>query len=168
MPGSTLGFSTIEKRNSLLHIYIDADACPVKDEIYKVAKRYSLSVSVVSNSWMRTPEEDWIELVVVKQGADEADDWIVEQVEENDIVITGDIPLAARCIDKRAKVLGLKGRPFTEENVSDALATRDLLKDLRENGMMTRGPAPFSSKDRSSFLQGLDRIVHSIRREANI
>lgn len=147
-------------------IYVDADACPVKEEIYKVARRYRLEVTLVSNSWMRTPEDPRIRLVVVGKGADEADDWIVEEVRADDIVITGDIPLAARCIDLGARVLGLKGKPFTEENVSNALATRDLLKNLRDEGLMTGGPAPFEKKDRSRFLQGLDQIIQSVLRQA--
>ena len=148
----------------MLHIYVDADACPVKDEIYKVAKRYELPVTLVANSYMRYPGGDGVKLVVVDKGLDEADDLIVELVEPDDIVITGDIPLAARCIDKGACVLGHKGRPFTAENVGDALASRQLLKQLREQGVMGGGPPPFDKKDRSLFLQQLDQMVNSIRR----
>lgn len=149
----------------MLHIYVDADACPVKDEVYKVALRYGLSVTLVANSWMNTPGGDWLKLVVVDKGLDEADDWIVDQADTDDIVITGDIPLAARCLDKGARVLGHKGRPFTAENVSEALATRQLLAQLRDQGVMMGGPAPFAPKDRSLFLQQLDQMVHAIRRE---
>lgn len=152
----------------MLHIYVDADACPVKDEVYRVAKRYRLRVTVVSNSWMRTPDEDWVALEVVGKGADVADDWIAEAVEEDDVVVTGDIPLAARCIDAGAKVLGLRGRPFTEENVSNALATRNLLKDLRDQGIMSGGPSGFRKQDRSQFLQGLDQIIQEIRRRRGV
>ncbi len=148
----------------MLHIYIDADACPVKSEIYKVAERYGLPVTLVANSFMRIPSGDQIKLVVVDKGLDEADDWIVEQAEKDDIVITGDIPLAARCLDKEAHVLGHKGRPFTTENVGDALATRQLLSQLRDQGIMMGGPPPFAKKDRSLFLQQLDQMIQTIKR----
>ena len=150
----------------MLEIYIDADGCPVKDEVYKVAARYSMKVRLAANSWMRTPEGDHIELVIVDDHKDAADDWIVEHVEEHDIVITGDILLAARCIEKGASVLGLKGRPFTEDNIGGAVATRNLMSDLRDSGERTRGPAAFEKKDRSQFLQSLDRMVHAVRRQA--
>lgn len=146
-------------------VLVDADACPVKDEIYRVAKRYDLRVILVSNSWMRTPERDEVELVVVEKGANVADDWLAEHTEPGDIVVTADILLAARCLDAGAKVIGLKGRMFTEENVGGALATRNLLADLREGGTHTRGPAPFEKKDRSRFLQALDAAVQAVRRE---
>ena len=148
----------------MLHIYIDADACPVKDEVYKVAKRYGLEVTLVANSFMRVPGEAWVKLVVVDKGLDEADDWIVEQVERDDIVITGDIPLAARCLDEGAKVLGHKGKPFTPENVGESLATRQLLAQLRDQGVMMGGPPPFEKKDRSLFLQQLDQMIQAIKR----
>ncbi len=150
----------------MLHIYIDADACPVKSEVYKVAQRYGLSVTLVANSYMRIPGDAHIKLVVVDKGLDEADDWIADQVAKNDIVITGDIPLAARCLDKGAHVLGHKGRPFTEDNVAEALATRQLLTQLRDQGVMMGGPPPFAQKDRSLFLQQLDQMVNAIKREA--
>jgi len=148
----------------MLHIYVDGDACPVKDEVYKVAQRYQLKVTLVANSYMRVPNGDWFKLVVVDSGLDEADDWIVDQVEKDDIVITGDIPLAARCLDKQAQVLGHKGRPFTEENVGEALASRQLLKQLREQGVLMGGPPPFEKKDRSLFLQKLDQMINAIKR----
>ncbi|MBU0741166.1 YaiI/YqxD family protein [bacterium] len=148
----------------MLHIYVDADACPVKDEVYKVARRYGLQVTLVANSYMRHPGGNWIKLVVVGEGLDEADDWIVAQAETDDIVITGDIPLAARCLDEGARVLGHTGRPFTPENVCDALATRQLLTQLRDQGLVEGGPAPFEKKDRSLFLQQLDQMVNMIRR----
>ncbi len=150
----------------MLHIYVDADACPVKDEVYKVAQRYGLKVTLVANSYMRIPGGDWIELVVVDKGLDEADDWIVERAEKDDIVITGDIPLAARCLDQGARVLGHKGRPFTPENVGESLATRQLLSQLRDQGVMMGGPPPFEKKDRSLFLQKLDETVNTIKRDA--
>lgn len=147
----------------MLHIYVDADACPVKDEVYKVARRYGLRVTLVANSWMRVPGGD-VELVVVDQGRDEADDWIAAAVERDDIVVTGDIPLAARCLDRGAKVLGHKGRPFTAANVGEALATRHLQAQLRDQGITGGGPPPFSAKDRSLFLQKLDEMVNAIKR----
>lgn len=141
---------------------MDADACPVKKEIYRVARRYGLNVILVSNSWMRIPDSGWIELVVVKSGPDEADDWIEDHVQEGDIVVTGDIPLASRCLKRGAQVLGNTGRPFTENNIGDVLSLRNLLTDLREQGMITSGPAPMAKKDRSRFLQELDKmIVHT-------
>ena len=148
----------------MLHIYVDADACPVKDEIYKVAQRYGLMVTLVANSYMRIPTGDWLKLVVVEKGLDEADDWIVEQADKGDIVVTGDIPLAARCLDEGARVLGHKGRPFTSENVSESLATRQLLSQLRDQGIMMGGPPPFAKKDRSLFLQQLDQMIITIKR----
>jgi len=148
----------------MLHIYIDADACPVKNEVYKVAQRYGLQVTLAANSFMRIPSGDWIKLVVVDKGLDEADDWIVEQVGQDDIVITGDIPLAARCLDEGALVLGHKGRPFTPENVGESLATRQLLSQLRDQGVMAGGPPPFAQKDRSQFLQKLDQLINEIKR----
>ena len=147
----------------MIHIYIDADACPVKDEVYKVAKRYGLKVTLVANSYMRHPGGD-VDLVVVDKGLDEADDRIVELAGPGDIVITGDIPLAARCIDEGARVLGHKGRPFTAENVGESLATRQLLTQLRDQGVMGGGPPPFAKKDRSLFLQQLDQMIQAIKR----
>lgn len=149
----------------MLHIYVDADACPVKDEIYKVAQRYKLQVTLVANSYMRVPAGEWVELVVVEKGLDLADDWIVERVEVDDIVVTGDFPLAARCLDQGARVLGHKGKPFTDENVGEALATRQLLSQLRDQGIMKGGPPPFAKQDRSLFLQQLDEMINAIRRE---
>ncbi len=148
----------------MLHIYIDADACPVKDEVYKVARRYGLSVTLVANNYMRFPTGESIDLVVVDKGLNEADDWIVDEAGLDDIVITGDIPLAARCLDKGALVLGHKGKPFTPENVGESLATRHLLTQLREQGIMMGGPPPFAQKDRSLFLQQLDQMIQAIKR----
>jgi len=148
----------------MLHIYIDADACPVKNEVYKVATRYDLSVTLVANNYMRYPTGEKVNLVVVDKGLNEADDWIVDEAGDDDIVITGDIPLAARCLDKGSRVLGHKGRPFTPENVGESLATRHLLTQLREQGIMMGGPPPFEQKDRSLFLQQLDQMVQAILR----
>jgi len=145
-------------------IYIDADGCPVKEETYRVAKRYGLKVVLAANSWMRVPASGSIELVVVGDGMDEADDWIAERAGTGDIVVTGDIPLAARCLEKGARVLGLRGKPFTEESIGDALASRELLSHLREAGAVTGGPSAITKKDRSRFLESLDNIVQSVLR----
>jgi uncharacterized protein YaiI (UPF0178 family) len=150
----------------MLHIYIDGDACPVKEETYKVAQRYGLDVTLVANSYMRVPGGSWFKLVVVENGPDAADDWIAATAAKDDIVITGDFPLAARCLDKKARVIGHKGRIFTDENIGDALASRHLLTMLREQGEMTGGPPPFTKKDRSQFLQQLDQTINEIKREA--
>jgi uncharacterized protein YaiI (UPF0178 family) len=145
-------------------IYIDADACPVKDETYKVAARHGLPVMVVANAAMRVPADPGIRLQVVSDGFDAADDWIVEQAGPGDIVITIDIPLADRCLKKGAFVLGHTGRPFTEDNIGDALASREMSSELREMGLISGGPAPFQKKDRGIFLQQLDAAIHSIKR----
>ena len=148
----------------MLNIFVDADACPVKQEVYRVAKRYKLNVTLVAGSWMRIPEGEKITLKVVGQGLDAADAWIVEHLETNDIVVTADIPLAARCVERGAYVLGHTGKPFTEDNIGPALATRNLLSELREAGEVTGGPPPFDKRDRSRFLQGLDKAVNEILR----
>ena len=148
----------------MLHIFVDADACPVKQEVFRVANRYRLGVTLVANSWMRTPKEPWITLKVVADGFDAADDWIVEQVQPYDLVITADILLANRCLKKGARALGSGGEPFTEDNIGQAVATRDLLSDLRNTGEITGGPPPFKKRDRSRFLQQLDNAVQAIRR----
>ncbi len=150
----------------MLHIYVDADSCPVKDEVYKVAKRYGLEVSVVAASWLRLPKEDWIHLEVVKEtgSLDAADDWIVDQIDVGDIVVSEDIILASRCLEKGARALNPRGRVFTPESIGEALATRELMADLREAGTITGGPAPFGKTDRSRFLQQLDEIVNSVKR----
>ena len=149
----------------MLHIYVDADACPVKQEVYRVAKRYRLDDTLVANSWMRVPDERWLRLEVVGEGFDAADDWIVEQVQPHDIVITADIPLASRCIKEGARVIGTTGKPFTEDNIGSVLATRDLLSELRGAGEITGGPPPLQKRDRSRFLQQLDEVIQSIRRK---
>ncbi len=148
----------------MLHIFVDADACPVKKEVYRVANRYRLDVTLVANAWMRIPNEPWISLEVVTDGFDAADDWIVEHVQPHDIVVTADILLASRCVKKGARAIGPSGKPFTEENIGDAVATRDLLSELRGAGEMTGGPPPLQKRDRSRFLQKLDEVIQSIRR----
>ena len=145
-------------------IYVDADACPVKDEVYRVAQRYGLKVRLVSNAWLRAPNEEWVEVVVVGAELDAADAWIVEHVTEDDIVVTADIPLAALCLEKGSSVLGPRGRPFTEASIGGALAPRELMSQLREMGEVTGGPPAFEKRDRSQFLQALDQVVHAIRK----
>src|SRR5262245_54728354 len=151
----------------MLTIFVDADACPVKDEVYQVARRYQLPVKVVANASLRVPAEALVELVVCP-GFGAADDWIAEQVGRGDIVITADIPLAARCLAKEARVLGPKGHPFTEHEIGSALATRDLMEQLRQGGTMTGGPAAMAPKDRSRFLSKLDEAVNAVRRARDI
>ena len=145
-------------------IYIDADACPVKEEVYRVARRYGIKVFVVANAPIRVPNEDLIELVVVRGGFDAADDRIVEDASAGDIVITSDIPLADRCIRSGARVLSPKGVEFTEDAIGNALATRALLDMLRQSGEFGGGPAPFAKVDRSRFLGKLDELIHTVRR----
>jgi uncharacterized protein YaiI (UPF0178 family) len=146
------------------HIFIDADACPVKEEVYRVAARYALKVFVVANSFIRTPRDALIELVSVGQGFDAADDWIAERAGNEDIVITADIPLAGRCLKAGATVIGPTGKPFTESSIGMALAMRELMTDLRAMGEVAGGPPPFSRRDRSAFLSALDAAVTRLRR----
>lgn len=148
-----------------MHIYVDADACPVKEEVYRVARRYALPVTLVANAPQRIPDDERFDLVVVREGMDVADDWIAEHAGEGDIVITADIPLAARCVRNGARVIGTTGRPFTEDNVGGALATRDILSELRGAGAFTPGPPPFEKRDRSRFLQALDTAIQAIRQQ---
>lgn len=145
-------------------IYIDADACPVKDEVYRVARRYGLRVAVAANAAMRVPRDALVELIVCR-GFGEVDDWIAERVGRGDIVITSDIPLAARCLEKEARVLDPKGNAFSENDIGAALALRELMGQLRQDGSVTGGPAPMNAKDRSRFLSKLDETIHAIRRE---
>jgi len=149
----------------MLHIFIDADACPVKNEVYRVASRYKLDVTLVANSWMRVPDESSIVLEVVGGDFDEADDWIVQHVQPHDIVITSDILLASRCLKEGACAIGATGKSFTDDNIGDAVASRSLMAGLRESGEITGGPAPMKKTDRSRFLQELDKVIQSIRRE---
>lgn len=145
-------------------IFIDADACPVKDETYRVAGRYGLHVFVVANSLLNVPREPWIERVVVPDSFDAADDWIAERAGPRSIVVTADVPLASRCVRAGASVLSPAGKPFTDSSVGMALATRNLMQELREAGAITGGPRPFSAKYRSAFLGALDRAVMRLKR----
>ncbi len=149
----------------MLHVFVDADACPVKQEVYRVAQRHHLQVTLVANTFMRVPSEPWIALEVVGDGPDAADDWIAGHVQRHDIVVTADIPLADRCLKQGARVLGITGKPFTEDNIGQALATRNLLSDLRDAGVNAAGPPPMQKRDRSRFLHQLDLMIHAIRRE---
>ncbi len=147
-----------------MQIYVDADACPVKDEVVRVAARHGLLVHMVSNSWMRLAHSPLINRVVVEDGPDAADDWIASQIGSGDIVVTADIPLAARCLKARARVIGPAGKPFTESSIGMALAMRDLMADLREAGQVQGGNLPFTRQDRSRFLQALEQAIQDIRR----
>lgn len=148
----------------MLDIYVDADACPVKDEVYRVAGRYGLKVFVVSNGWMRIPESPLIERVTVTEGLDRADDWIAERCGQGDIVIATDVPLADRCVKAGARVIAPNGRPFTESSIGSDLAVRNLMTVLRETGEIQGGGRPFGKQDRSRFLQALDTTIQAIKR----
>jgi uncharacterized protein YaiI (UPF0178 family) len=145
-------------------LYIDADACPVKDEAVRVAERHGLEIHFVSNSWMRLPEWPLIKRVVVSDGPDAADDWIAERAGKSDIVVTADIPLAARCLKAGARVIGPTGKPFTQDGIGMALALRDLSRHLRETGESKGYNAGFTRADRSRFLQALEEAVRAIER----
>lgn len=147
-----------------LRILVDADACPVKEEIYRVAGRYCLPVSVVSNAIIRIPNDPLVERVIVSDAFDAADDWIAEQADAAAIVITSDILLADRCIKAGASVLAPNGKPFTADSIGSAIATRAIMADLRAGGEQLGGPPPFSKNDRSSFLQALDTVIVRLRK----
>lgn len=146
------------------HIYVDADACPVKDEVYRVADRHGLSVTVVANRFMATPRGGNVRFQLAPEGPDAADDWIAEHVARHDVVVTADIPLAARALAKGAAAIGTTGRPFTENSIGAALASRELMSHLRETGEITGGPKAFVPKDRSRFLQELELAVARAKR----
>ena len=155
---------TEPSRPEPIAIYVDADACPVKEETYKVALRHGLKVFVVSNSPIAVPREAFVERVVVASGADVADDWIASRATRGDVVVTADIPLADRCVKAGASVIAPNGKAFTEATIGAALATRNLMEDLRSAGEMTRGPRPFSPRDRSAFLSALDLAIVRLKR----
>ncbi len=150
-----------------IRIFVDADACPVKPEVYRVAERYGLFVYVVANSFMNVPRSGMIERVIVTQGPDVADDWIVERAGPSDIVITADVPLAGRCVRNGVTVLSPTGKPFDDNAMGMALATRDLMTSLRSAGEQTRGPPPLSRQDISRFLSALDLAVVRLKRKLN-
>lgn len=147
-------------------LYIDADACPVKDEAFRVASRYRLVSHVVSNSFIRLPVSPLIRSVVVDAGPDAADDWIAQRCGPGDIVITQDIPLAKRALDASAQAIGITGKPFTPDSIGAALAGREIAEHLRSIGAATAGPKPFSAADRSRFLQALDAAVQRAMRQS--
>lgn len=148
----------------MTRIYVDADGCPVKLEVLRVAGRYGIQVSVVANSRMNLPADEDVEQVIVGSAFDAADDWIAERVSEGDIVISGDIPLASRCLKQGAQVIDFKGKELTPETIGDAMASRELMAYLRESGVTTGGPRPFEKKDRSRFLHRLDEVIQALRR----
>jgi hypothetical protein len=147
-------------------IYVDADDCPVKEEVYRVAGRYAIPVVLVANSRMRVPEGGGVRLVLAAGGQlDSADDWIAARAGTGDIVVTADIPLASRCVAAGARAIDPRGRVYTEDTIGDALATRNLMAQLREAGTISGGgPAPLAKRERSLFLQKLDELVHRVRR----
>ncbi|MCB9945318.1 MAG: YaiI/YqxD family protein [Geminicoccaceae bacterium] len=148
----------------MLEIYIDADGCPVKEETYRVAGRYGLKVWLVANHWLRAPESPLIEKVVVEEGLDRADDWIAARAGTGDIVITSDVPLADRCVKAGARVISGTGKVFSESSIGSDLALRNLMTSLRETGEIRGGGRPMDKRDRSRFLQELDKAVQAIRR----
>jgi uncharacterized protein YaiI (UPF0178 family) len=145
-------------------ILVDADACPVKAEVYKVAQRHGVKTFVVANSFINVPREPGIERIVVAAGPDVADDWIAERSRRGAVVVTADVPLAARCVKAGADVIAPNGRPFSEQSIGMALATRNLMDQLRSAGETTRGPPPFSPRDRSTFLSALDLALVRLKR----
>ncbi|MCZ8108436.1 MAG: YaiI/YqxD family protein [Burkholderiales bacterium] len=155
---------TNDVERSPIRVLVDADACPVKNEVYKVAARHKVRTSVVANSWMQVPSDPLIERVVVPSGLDVADDWIAERARRGVVVVTTDVPLAARCVKSGADVIAPTGKAFTEQSIGMALATRNLMDQLRSAGEITGGPRPFASGDRSAFLSALDLAITRLKR----
>jgi hypothetical protein len=149
---------------NITRIYVDADACPVKDEIYRVAVRHRIPVCVVAGQFIRVPQDPLIERVAAGNAMDAADDWIAERAGQGDIVVTADIPLASRCVKAGAEVIAPNGKPFTEESIGMTLAVRNLMTDLRSSGEVTGGPKSFAPRDRSAFLSALDQTIRRIQR----
>ncbi len=147
-----------------MDIYIDADGCPVKDETYRVAARHQMKVFVVANKNIQIPLHPTITMKVVSGNPDAADDWIAETIQKGDICITADIPLADRCLKASARAIGPRGDEWTEDNIGDALATRELMKTLREMGEVKGGPPPMSPRDKSAYLSGLEQLIQKIKR----
>ncbi len=152
----------------IIRIFVDADACPVKNEVYRVAERYGLKVFIVANSFMNVPRSDLIERVIVPEGPDVADGWIAERAGAHDIVITADVPLAARCVKGGSSVLSPAGKAFDDDSIGMALASRNLMADLRSAGAVTRGPPPLSRQDVSRFLSALDLAVVRVKRKTGL
>jgi uncharacterized protein YaiI (UPF0178 family) len=167
-PGFGRGFFFVQSSESRavseITLYIDADACPVKDECYRVAQRYGARVFVVANAFTMTPTDPLIERVIVDKGFDAADNWIAERAHPAAIVITADIPLADRCLKAGATVIGPTGRPFTQASIGMALANRALMADLRAMGEVSGGPKPMAKTDRSRFLSALDEAMVRLQR----
>jgi uncharacterized protein YaiI (UPF0178 family) len=147
-----------------IRIFVDADACPVKDEVYRVAARHRLPVVVVAVGFIRVPQDPLIERVAAGNSPDAADDWIAERAGKTDIVITADVPLASRCVKAGATVIAPNGRPYTEDSIGMTLAVRNLMHDLRSAGEVTGGPRPFSPRDRSAFLSALEEAIRRLQR----
>jgi uncharacterized protein YaiI (UPF0178 family) len=150
----------------MIRVLVDADACPVKDEVYRVAERHGASVAIVSNSHLRVPPLAWIERIVVSDGFDAADDWIAGAADARSVVVTADILLADRCIKSGASVIAPTGKLFTGASIGGAIATRAIMADLRAGGEQLGGPAPFTKADRSRFLQSLDAALVRLKRTA--
>ena len=149
-------------------IYIDADGCPVKDEVYKVAERYKMAVVLVANKALHHPRNELLSMVVVSGNFDAADDWIVDNSRPADIVVTGDILLADRCVKKSVRVLGHKGEEFTEDNIGSAVANRELMQNIRQFGEIKGGPSPMDKKARSKFLGTLDNMIQSLKKQGHV
>lgn len=150
----------------MVEIYVDADACPVKDEVMRVAGRHGLKTRMVTDGGLRPPRDPMVEVVIVAQGADAADDWIAEHITGADVCVTNDIPLAARCLEKGAAAIRPNGEEYTEDGIGMALAGRELMQGLRETGEITGGPRPFSKADRSRFLDRMETVVQAAKRRA--
>ncbi len=154
------------ERRPLLEIYVDADGCPVKDEVYRVAGRYGLKVWVIANDWLRVPDDPLVTRIIVSEGLDRADDWIAERIGPGDIAVTADVPLADRCVKRGAQAIAPNGRRFSEATIGTDLADRNLMTALREAGAIQGGGRPFSRQDRSRFLSALDNAIQALRRAA--
>jgi uncharacterized protein len=161
-----MGYHAAAMTETTTRIYVDADACPVKDEIYRVAIRLGVPVSIVAGKFIRVPQDPLIERIAAGDGMDAADNWIAERAGPGDIVITSDIPLASRCVKAGAEVIAPNGKPFTEQSIGMALAVRNLMTDLRSSGEITGGPKPPGPRDRSNFLSSLDQTIRRIQRRA--
>ena len=164
-PSLLIAWASVHGHPGAMTVYIDADACPVKDETLRVAERHKTLVKLVCDGGLRRPQSPWAELVIVAEGADAADDWIAEAIGPGDICVTGDIPLADRCLKAGAKAIDHRGVIFTENSIGSKLAMRDLMSDLRSAGTMEGGGGkPFSKRDRSDFLNGLERAFQELKR----
>jgi hypothetical protein len=150
--------------SAAIRIFVDADACPVKEEVYRIAERHGLRVYVVANSPIQVPRDGMIERITVGPGLDAADDWIAQRADPAVIVVTNDTPLASRCLKAGSRVIATNGRPFTDASIGMALAMRNLMADLRETGQIAGGPPAFSPRDRSAFRSALDQTIRRLQR----